>query len=77
MRSRKKTEWPAYRTSGARSVRAFEDDYIRISVVGLRGVLRVQADAPAQATTGRVCEVERGQRGAIISVTRPTLVSPV
>src|SRR5215469_16448730 len=52
LRSRKKTEWPAYRASGASSVRAFEDDYIRISVVGLRGVLRVQADVPAQAPDG-------------------------
>lgn len=52
LRSRKKTEWPAYRASGARSVRAFEDEYIRISVVALRSVLRVRADVPAQAAAG-------------------------
>ena len=49
IRSRNKTEWPAYRASGARSVRAFEDDYVRISVVALPCVLRVLADVPVRA----------------------------
>jgi hypothetical protein len=43
LRSRNKTDWPAYRASGVRSVRAFEEEYVRVSVVALPCVLRVLA----------------------------------
>jgi hypothetical protein len=46
LRSSKKTDWPAYRASGARSVREFEEQYLRVSVVAFPGVLRVEAAVP-------------------------------
>jgi hypothetical protein len=52
IRSRKKTDWPAYRASGAKSVRAFEDEYVRVSVVAFPCMLRVVADVPAKAADG-------------------------
>ena len=33
-RNRKLTDWPAFRASGARSVRAFEQDFIRLHISG-------------------------------------------
>jgi hypothetical protein len=51
-RSRKKTDWPAYRTSGAQSVRAFEEEFVRVSVQAFPCILRVQATVPVPAADG-------------------------
>ena len=41
--SPKKRDWPAYRASGAKSVRAFEDQFVRVSVEAFPCVLRLEA----------------------------------
>ncbi len=35
VRKRKRTDWPAYRQSGCRSVAAFEREYLPVSMIGL------------------------------------------
>lgn len=52
LRSRKRTDWPAYRASGAKSVRAFENEYVRITVGAFPCVLRVEAAVPADDAQG-------------------------
>jgi hypothetical protein len=52
LRLYKKTDWLAYRTSGAKSVRAFEERFVRVSVEALPGVLKVKADVPVKAAGG-------------------------
>jgi hypothetical protein len=52
LRSGKKTDWPAYRVSGTKSVREFEEEYLRLSVVAFPGVLRVEAAVPASEVDG-------------------------
>jgi hypothetical protein len=52
LRPRNRTDWPAFRASGAKSVRAFEDEYVRVSVVALPCVLRVLASVPAGSADG-------------------------
>jgi len=52
LRSIKKTDWPAYRASGTKSVREFEDNYVRVSVLASPGVLRVEATVPGDAGRG-------------------------
>lgn len=50
--SRKKTDWPAYRASGVKTVRAFEGGYVHVSVEAFPCVLRVEATVPARAAEG-------------------------
>ncbi len=38
-RATEKTDWSAYRASGAKSVRAFEEEYLRISLTAFASVL--------------------------------------
>ena len=52
LRSQKKTDWPAYKASGCKSVRAFEDEFVRVSVRGFPAVLRVEATVPCPAAKG-------------------------
>ena len=47
--SSKKTDWPAYKASGARSVRSFEEDFVRVKIEAFPCVLRVEAYVPAKA----------------------------
>ena len=49
LRSYKKTDWPAFRASGMRSVRQFEDSFVRISIEAFPCTLRVEAYVLAQA----------------------------
>jgi hypothetical protein len=46
--SRKKTDWPAYRASGAKSVRQFEDCFVRVSVEAFPCLLRIEAGVLAK-----------------------------
>jgi hypothetical protein len=48
----KKTEWPAFRASGAKSVSAFEHEFVRISIEAFPCVLRVEAAVPCSAADG-------------------------
>jgi hypothetical protein len=50
--SSKKTDWPAFRASGAKSVRVFEDEFVRVSVEAFLCVLRVEAAVPCKAADG-------------------------
>ena len=43
LRPIKKSDWPTYRASGIKSIREFEDQYVRVSVVAFPIVLRVEA----------------------------------
>ena len=52
LRSQKKADWPAYRASGCKSVRAFEEEFVRVSVRGLSTILRVEGSVPAPAAKG-------------------------
>jgi len=52
LRSSKKSDWPAYRASGAKSLRAFEEGFVHVSVEAFPCVLRVEATVPAKAAQG-------------------------
>lgn len=52
LRSQKETDWPAYHASGARSVRAFKEELVRVSVRAFPCVLRVEATVPAASAEG-------------------------
>jgi hypothetical protein len=52
LRSSKKSDWPAYRASGLKSIREFEDQYVRVSVVAFPNVLRVEATVPRNVAEG-------------------------
>jgi hypothetical protein len=52
LRATKKTDWPAYRASGAKNVRAFEEEYLRISLTAFPSVLRVEAAVPTPDADG-------------------------
>jgi hypothetical protein len=83
LRSRKKTDWPAFRAPGSKSVRAFEGEFVRIVVQALGSVLRVEglvpADAAAELFVGRhisnACEFE-GLGDLIRLVFRCSLLIP-
>jgi len=49
LRSHKKTDWPAFRASGVRSVRQFEDSFVRVSIEAFPCTLRVEAYVLARA----------------------------
>jgi hypothetical protein len=51
-RSRTLADWPAYRASRMKSFRAFEDEYVHVSVTALPSVLRVSAIVPVKAADG-------------------------
>jgi hypothetical protein len=50
--SAKKTDWPAFRASGVKSVRAFEVDFVRLGVEAFPCVLRIEAAVPCKAANG-------------------------
>ena len=50
--SHKKTDWPAFRASGAKSVRAFEYEFVRVAVEAFPCVLRVEATVPCNGADG-------------------------
>ncbi len=52
LRSQNKADWPAYRVSDAKSIRAFEEEFVRMSVRAFPCVLRVEAAVPAHAAQG-------------------------
>jgi hypothetical protein len=52
LRSSKKSDWPAYRDSDLKSIREFEDQYIRVSVTAFPSVLRVEATVPGNLSEG-------------------------
>ncbi len=67
LRSSKKSDWPAYRASGVKSIREFENQYVRVSVVAFSSVLRVEATVPGGLAEGlfvgraisNACELEQ------------------
>ena len=52
VRSSKKSDWPAYRASGIKSMREFEREYVRVSVIAYPIVLRVEASVPGDLADG-------------------------
>ena len=52
LRSSRKTDWPAYRASGAKSVSQFEATFVCVSVEAFPCTLRVEADVLATDAEG-------------------------
>jgi hypothetical protein len=52
LRSYKRSDWPAYRASGAKSIRAFEEGFVRVCIEALPSVLLIKANADAMAEEG-------------------------
>jgi hypothetical protein len=50
--SHKRTDWPAFRVSGAKSVRAFEYEFVRVAVEAFPCFLRVEAAVPCSGADG-------------------------
>jgi hypothetical protein len=50
--SPKKTDWPAFRASGEKSVRTFEYEFVRVAIEAFPCVLRVEATVPCTAADG-------------------------
>lgn len=48
----KKTDWLAFRASGAKSVRAFEWEFVHVAIEAFPCFLRVQAKVPCNAADG-------------------------
>ena len=52
LRSSKKSDWPAYRASGLKSIRDFENQYVRVPVIAFSNALRVEATVPGDMGRG-------------------------
>jgi hypothetical protein len=52
LKSYRKTDWPAFRASGSKTVRQFEAGFVRVSVEAFPCTLRVEADVLASEAEG-------------------------
>jgi hypothetical protein len=52
LRAHKKTDWPAFRASNMKTVRQFEDSFVRVSVEAFPCNLRIEADVLAREAEG-------------------------
>jgi hypothetical protein len=50
--SSKKTEWPAFKASGAKSVSMFESEYVRVTIEAFPCFLRVESLVPCKSADG-------------------------
>ena len=67
-RNRKLTDWPAFRSSGARSVRVFEEDFVRLQISGANSaniIYRIEGWPHKNARLRVIREVSMGSAAAI------------